>query len=212
MVFLKGLLALVIGYALGNFQTGIIVSRLGSGMDIRSSGSGGTGATNMLRTLGWVPSLLTFLGDVVKGLLGVLIGKAIGGAEYAAVLGVVGGLGAIIGHNWPAAFGFKGGKGISTSFGAILMLQPLYAAIILAAFIVCTALTHTVSIGSLVGSTVYLILNLITSTGGRNTPVLVFAILVEAMALYSHRENIKRIFANKENAIDFKRIQRWKRK
>ena len=99
-------LCAVIGYALGCVSTGVIVSKLYGRIDIRNYGSGNAGMTNVMRTLGWVPSFLTFAGDALKGVLGALIGRWIGGE-----LGMhIGGICAILGHNWPALFRFRGGR------------------------------------------------------------------------------------------------------
>lgn len=204
---LKIILAILIGYALGNVSTGLIISKLGNGIDIRNAGSGNAGATNVLRTLGWLPSLLTFLGDAIKGVLGALIGMWLGGRTGA----MLGGLAAIVGHNWPAAFGFKGGKGISTSFGVILVVQPYNAPWLLLAMAAALYLTHTVSIGSICASLLYVVLN-VFETMLTDLPMFLFALAVGALALFQHRSNMQRLLKHNENALDFKKIQRWKKK
>lgn len=203
---LKVILSIVIGYALGNISTGLIVSKLGNGMDIRDSGSGNAGATNVLRTLGWMPSLLTFVGDALKGVFAALIGMWLCGQT-----GIIcGGLASIVGHNWPVAFGFKGGKGISTSFGVILVLQPYDAPWLLLVMAVAVYLTKTVSIGSICAATTYAIINAF-QTMFSNTPVFVFAVIVAVMAIFQHRANIARLIKHNENSLDFKKIERWKK-
>ena len=173
---LKIILSIVIGYALGNVSTGLIISKLGSGMDIRDAGSGNAGATNVLRTLGWMPSLLTFVGDALKGVIAALIGMWLCGQT-----GIIcGGIASIIGHNWPAAFGFKGGKGISTSFGVILVLQPYDAPWLLLVMAIALYFTKTVSIGSICAAATYAIIN-IFQTMLSNTPVFVFSVIVAAI-------------------------------
>lgn len=204
---LKIILSIVIGYALGNISTGLIISKLGSGMDIRDAGSGNAGATNVLRTLGWMPSLLTFVGDALKGVLAALIGMWLCGQT-----GIIcGGLASIIGHNWPAAFGFKGGKGISTSFGVILVLQPYDAPWLLLVMAIALYFTKTVSIGSICAAATYAIIN-IFQTMLSNAPVFVFSVIVAAMAIFQHRANISRLIKHSENSLDFKKIERWKKK
>ena len=176
---LKIILSIVIGYALGNVSTGLIISKLGSGMDIRDAGSGNAGATNVLRTLGWMPSLLTFVGDALKGVIAALIGMWLCGQT-----GIIcGGIASIIGHNWPAAFGFKGGKGISTSFGVILVLQPYDAPWLLLVMAIALYFTKTVSIGSICAAATYAIIN-IFQTMLSNAPVFVFSVIVAAMAIF----------------------------
>lgn len=204
---LKIILAILIGYALGNVSTGLIISKLGNGIDIRNAGSGNAGATNVLRTLGWLPSLLTFLGDAIKGVLGALIGMWLGGRTGA----MLGGLAAIVGHNWPAAFGFKGGKGISTSFGVILVVQPYNAPWLLLAMAAALYITHTVSIGSICASVLYVVLN-VFETLFTDLPMFLFALALGALALFQHRSNMQRLLRHNENVLDFKKIQRWKKK
>ena len=204
---LKIILAILIGYALGNVSTGLIISRLGNGIDIRNAGSGNAGATNVLRTLGWLPSLLTFLGDAIKGVLGALIGMWLGGRTGA----MLGGLAAIVGHNWPAAFGFKGGKGISTSFGVILVVQPYNAPWLLLAMAAALYITHTVSIGSICASVLYVVLN-VFETLFTDLPMFLFALALGALALFQHRSNMQRLLRHNENVLDFKKIQHWKKK
>lgn len=203
---LKMILAVVIGYALGDISTGLIISKMVNGMDIRKAGSGNAGATNVLRTLGWLPSLLTFLGDAVKGVLAALIGMWLGG-EHGALLG---GLASIVGHNWPVAFGFKGGKGISTSFGVILVVQPYNAPWLLLAMAVALYFTRTVSVGSICAALLYLILNVFESML-TNMPMFLFSVAVVVLAIFQHRANIGRLIKHNENALDFKKIQRWKK-
>ena len=204
---LKIILSIVIGYALGNISTGLIISKLGSGMDICDAGSGNAGATNVLRTLGWMPSLLTFVGDALKGVLAALIGMWLCGQT-----GIIcGGIASIVGHNWPAAFGFKGGKGISTSFGVILVLQPYDAPWLLLVMAIALYFTKTVSIGSICAAATYAIIN-IFQTMLSNTPVFVFSVIVAAMAIFQHRANISRLIKHSENSLDFKKIERWKKK
>ncbi|HIU46206.1 MAG TPA: glycerol-3-phosphate 1-O-acyltransferase PlsY [Candidatus Fimadaptatus faecigallinarum] len=200
------ILAIVIGYALGNISTGLLISKLANGIDIRKAGSGNAGATNVLRTLGWMPSLMTFLGDAVKGLLAALIGLWLAGHTGA----MLGGLAAIVGHNWPAAFGFKGGKGISTSFGVILVVQPVCALVLLAVMIVAVYLTHTVSIGSIAASVAYIVLNLFMTLTS-DLPTFIFAMVVSLLALFQHRGNMSRLLKHRENSLDFSKIQRWKK-
>ena len=166
-----------------------------------------TRAANVLRTLGWMPSLLTFVGDALKGVLAALIGMWLCGQT-----GIIcGGLASIIGHNWPAAFGVKGGKGISTSFGVILVLQPYDAPWLLLVMAIALYFTKTVSIGSICAAATYAIIN-IFQTMLSNTPVFVFSVIVAAMAIFQHRANISRLIKHSENSLDFKKIERWKKK
>ena len=108
----------VVGYLLGNISMGLIVSERYH-MDIRNYGSGNAGTTNVLRTLGWLPSVLTLVGDVLKSFLASMLGNWLVGAPGL----LVGGFMAVVGHNWPVFSGFRGGKGMAASLGIIFALS-----------------------------------------------------------------------------------------
>ena len=133
------LIVIVAGYLLGSISTGVVLSRLFAKTDIRSQGSGNAGTTNMLRVLGRKMALLTFIGDMLKGIIAVFIGKWLIGGELGGLLGVVG---AVLGHYYPLYFGFKGGKGIATSFGSLLFVFPVQALLAFAVFLILVAVTH----------------------------------------------------------------------
>lgn len=198
-------LCAVIGYALGSVSTGVIVSKLYGRIDIRNYGSGNAGMTNVMRTLGWVPSFLTFIGDALKGVLGVLIGKWIGGE-----LGMhIGGICAILGHNWPALFRFRGGKGMSTSFGYILVLDWRIALALLAIQVLVLLISGYMSLASILSSCAFVGLVFLFhkswyAIGG--------AIVACALALFSHRANMKRLAMGNENRLDSKKITQVSRK
>ena len=143
-VSVKLILTLVIGYLLGSISTGVIVSRMFGHKDIRSEGSGNSGTTNMLRVMGKKYALLTFAGDLLKGIVAVLIGKAWLGTQAGEIVGA---FGAILGHNFPLYFGFKGGKGIATSFGCLLIVFPVQTLCAFGVFLLIVALTRYVSAG-----------------------------------------------------------------
>ena len=142
---LRYALCAVIAYLLGNFTTGVYVTKWFSNLDIRKVGSGNPGTTNVLRTLGWLPSALTLLGDVLKGLLGGWIGYWIAGEMGARI----GGAFAVAGHNWPMFAKFKGGKGIAASLGAILAIEPWFGLGCVVVEAVVVILTRYVSLASI---------------------------------------------------------------
>jgi len=146
---LNMLLVVVIGYFLGSISSGVVLSKVIKKSDIRSQGSGNAGTTNMLRIHGKGMALITFLCDILKGVIAVYIGKAIVGGELGGVLGV---LGAVLGHNYPIFFGFKGGKGIATSFGSLLFVYPIQALAAFTVFLILVYFTHYVSVGSIVAA------------------------------------------------------------
>lgn len=197
----KYILVGVIGYLLGNISTGVIISRLIAKEDVRKQGSGNAGTTNMFRMLGMKASLLTMVGDMLKAVLASLIGIWVAGE----VGGLVGGLLAVAGHNWPVFLGFKGGKGIAATAGTMFVNQPILALILVPLAILSIRIIGIVSVVSLCGVTLYMVLTLIFSWG--NWPMCVFAVLLWAMAFYSHRANIVRILngTEKNNRLNFKK-------
>lgn len=205
MDFLKWTLCALIGYALGNFSTGLIVAKHFAHIDIRKHGSGNAGSTNVLRTLGWLPSVLTLVGDVLKGVLGAVIGYLIMGDSGARL----GGLCAVIGHNWPVAFGFKGGKGIATSLGAIIVIEPWFALALLVFEIAVIYFGRMVSVASIAAGVIYPLLTIIFRH--QHWDWCLYAVIMGAMAIFSHRANIKRLLNGEENKLDFKKINKLDR-
>ena len=200
---IKCILAGVIGYLLGNISSGYLVSKAYGLRDIRKHGSGNSGTTNVLRTLGWLPSVLTLVGDCLKGYLGCLIGRFLGGD-----LGMlIGGFCAILGHDFPVFMDFKGGKGIATSLGLIIAINPWLALGELAVQIIAVAITSTMSIASLITAVAFPVLVAFMERGRANYPLfLAFSIAASCLALFGHRSNIDRLIRGKENTLDFKRI------
>jgi len=199
-----------IGYCLGNFSTGLIVGRHMAHIDIREHGSGSAGTTNILRTLGWLPSSLTLLGDVLKALIAGFIGLWLGSfadvANAARIGAIIGGVAAIAGHNWPAFLGFKGGKGIAASLGAILVVDPWIALILVVVQVGVLVLTRYMSAASLISVTTYFAITLIAKYGSWWD--IGFAFVIMAMAIYCHRENIARLKNRNENRLDFSKIKK----
>lgn len=193
----------VAGYLLGNISMGLIVSERYH-MDIREHGSGNAGTTNVLRTLGWLPSVLTLVGDVLKSFLACMLGKWLAGAPGL----LVGGFMAVVGHNWPAFSGFRGGKGMAASLGIIFALSWQMALGFLGLEVLVAALTGYVSVASLTTAVAFPIVMGIVY---RNSPdfwmYFIFAILLAAAAIFSHRANIRRLLSGTENRINFKKIK-----
>jgi glycerol-3-phosphate acyltransferase PlsY len=191
----------VAGYFLGNISTGLFVGKYMANIDIRQHGSGNAGMTNVLRTMGWLPSVLTLVGDVLKGVIAGLVGRWLGGETGA----MIGGLAAIAGHNWPALFGFKGGRGIATSLGAIIVVNPLIALALVLIQAAVVVLTRYMSVASLVSAVAYFALTFIMRFG--DFAEIAFAFIVMVLAVYSHRENIARLKNGNENRLDFSKIK-----
>ena len=199
---LRMLLTLVIGYLLGSISTGVLLSRLLKNSDIRSQGSGNSGTTNMLRVHGRGMALTTFIGDLLKGITAVLVGKALVGGTLGGLLGVVG---AVLGHSYPIFFGFKGGKGIATSFGSLLFVFPVQALLAFAVFLILVAVTHYVSVGSIAAAITLPLLIVITRF--QEPTLWIITVCIGASVVWRHRANIKRLMNHTENKLDFSTLK-----
>ena len=208
MIF-KYILSAVIGYLLGNIPSGVLIGRAFGISDVRKHGSGNSGTTNVLRTAGWVPSVLTLLCDCLKGYIGCLIGRALGGD-----LGMLlGGFFAVVGHDFPVFMGFKGGKGIATSLALIIAIHPGLALAELLTEIVVVAITRYMSIASLITAVAFPVFTAILCRGRENYGLFVFfATITGALAIFQHRGNIQRLLKGEENRLDFEKINRISRK
>ena len=195
-------------YLLGSIDTGILVSRIVYHDDVRNHGSGAAGMTNMLRTFGKKAAAMTALGDVLKGVAAVCIGRwlfgRLSGDAFSPYLGVyLAGILAVVGHLKPLYFGFKGGKGVLVAGGAILAVQPLLLPCLLAIFLACLIPTGMVSLGSVVMAACYPFLTLgyglLTGLAPRDLAVTTIgAAIMGGMVFYMHRANIQRIREGKE--------------
>lgn len=207
-------IALVIGYVFGLFQTGYLYGK-SKGIDIRNEGSGNAGTTNSLRVLGVKAGLITFLGDLFKAIFAVLLTMFLFRSQYPEsikILELYAGFGAVLGHNFPFYLKFKGGKGIACTSGMILAVCPLAAPICLFLFIVSIAITRYVSLGSILVVISYLIQVIIFGQLGylhMDAAYLPEFYIVSAcftgMALWRHRANIKRLLSGTENKFGMKK-------
>ena len=223
--WLAFLLAAVIAYLLGSVNFAIIVTRRFSGKDIRSFGSGNAGATNVLRSQGKLPAALTFFGDLLKSMLSVFVGgtllrelqlaPSLAAAESLMYneenLWLVGaylaGVLCIIGHMYPLFFGFRGGKGVMTTFGMTLLLDWKTALIMLGVFVIVVAITRMVSLGSIMGGVVMPFATFLMRyfVYGQRWETAAFcaavATLIAVIVIIKHRENIKRILNGTESKL-----------
>ncbi len=193
---LYGIIALVIGYLLGSINSAVLISKVFYKTDIRKMGSGNAGTTNVLRSLGKKAAAFTFLGDFLKGILASLIGMLL----YKEMGLVLAGGAAVVGHNWPVYFGFKGGKGVLTSFSVLLFASPLAALIALAWFIIIVAITRYVSLGSITSAIVVVIATYFTHHGF-NTPTFYLTVFVAILVVFRHHSNIKRLIQGNESKL-----------
>ena len=194
----------VAGYLLGCISTGILVSNR-AGVDIRTVGSHNTGASNVLRVLGLRKGLVTFIGDFLKATLACWLGSLLLPAATFGIQGfgmMLGGLCAVLGHNWPVFFGFKGGKGVACSAAVIFFVNPLWGIIAIVLCVAVIALTRYISLGSMVMLFSYMVLMNVAYWG--QWAVLGFTAILFVLVVVRHQANIVRLLNGTENKIGHK--------
>lgn len=198
----------MVGYLIGSVNLSIILSKAMGKGDIREQGSGNAGTTNAVRVLGKGPAALVFIFDALKGIVAIFLAKWLItlGEEPTAMASelavLVSAFSAILGHNYPIYYGFKGGKGIATTLGCILMIEwPIgFACLIFG--VVLILLTRMVSCGSIISAILYPVLVLVIGEAFvYPIPYLIFACLVCTLAIYRHKANIDRILNGTENKL-----------
>ena len=210
---MERIICIVIGYVFGLFQTGYIYGRIHH-IDIRKHGSGNAGTTNALRTLGWKAGLITFFGDCVKCVLAVVLVRIIfAESDYLPLLSLYAGLGAVLGHNYPFYLNFKGGKGIAATGGLILAINPIMFLTLLGVFLIILLTTQYVSLGSLAVSVLFVVEMFIYGHMGgfqleqaQLYELYGLAIVLAIMAIFRHRENIKRLLKGTENKTNIRKV------
>jgi glycerol-3-phosphate acyltransferase PlsY len=196
------ILAVPVAYLIGSVPVGIALGRFLRGVDVRKYGSGSSGATNVLRTLGPAAGALVLLADIAKGAAPVLITTL---ATDDAVVRSVAGLMVVVGHMWPVWARFRGGKGVATSIGVLIVLAPWAALPATAVGFLVLAATRIVSLSSMIGAAVGAItLIVLVAVGFYDLGYLVFAISAALLILLRHRSNIKRLLSGTENKIEEK--------
>jgi len=203
---LKIFAALAFGYLLGSLNTAVIVGKI-YGKDISSHGSKSAGLTNTLRVLGKSAAALVLAGDVLKGVVACLIGLHLGVYAYSGeakdcVSLLAAGAGAVMGHNWPVYFGFKGGKGALTAATVMFMVNWAMALISLGVFVMIVALTRYVSLGT-ISATMFFVAISFLPVFGNTFYFHIFASLMALMIIFKHRENIQRLLSGTENRLNF---------
>lgn len=203
----------IIAYLIGSISFSVIISKKVAGFDVREKGSGNAGSTNVLRTVGKKAAAITLLCDILKGVVAVLIallaGKIIQGLDNALLVQLAA-IFVIIGHTFPIFFKFKGGKGIATSLGVLLMINWQIGLICLVFALLLIILTKMVSVGSIAAAVLFPVLVLFINQNyivaeSSNWSYLIFSIIVALLVIFNHRENLKRIFNGTENKISFKK-------
>ena len=205
----------IIAYLIGSINFSILISKKKAGYDIRQKGSGNAGTTNMLRNLGKKYAAITLICDVLKGVVAIGIAIIVGnilGDTNKALLVQIAGVAVVIGHTFPIFFGFKGGKGVATSLGILLMTNWQLGLICLVFALVLMALTRVVSMGSIAAAILYPVLTLfvggghyIVESSGLGNGYFIYSVILAIIVIFNHRENIKRILSGSENKISFKK-------
>lgn len=204
----------VIAYLIGSVNFSILISKKMAGFDVREKGSGNAGTTNMLRSIGKKAAAITLICDILKGVISIAIAIIVGNIVKSIdkeLLLQIAGIAVVLGHTFPIFFGFKGGKGVATSLGVLLMSNWHIGLICLVFAIVLMALTRMVSLGSCAAAVLFPVLTLFINqhytvlTDGKNGRVyFVYSVILAIIVLYNHRSNIKRILSGTENKLSFK--------
>ena len=202
----------LIAYFIGSINFSVIISKKIAGFDVREKGSGNAGSTNVLRTVGKKAAALTLVCDIFKGVVSVLLALLIGiiaKNSNKAILVELAALFVVIGHTFPVFFEFKGGKGVATSLGVILIINWKIGLICLIFAIALMAITRMVSLGSISAAILFAILVLFFRDKSYiveyNPSFILFGILLAGLVIFNHRSNLKRIIAGTENRLSFKK-------
>ena len=201
----------VIAYAIGSISFSVIFSKKFGGFDVRQKGSGNAGSTNVLRTVGKKAAILTLICDILKGVVAILIALLIGiivkDVDKKALLVQIAAIAVVIGHTFPIFFGFKGGKGVATSLGILLMINWQIGLICLVFALLIMILTRMVSAGSVLAAILFPVLTLFIGKEYFIVPgnYLIFSIIMALIVMFNHRSNIKRILNGTENKISLKK-------
>lgn len=198
MTLFKGLALLIAAYLVGSIPSGLLVARSAGIQDIRQHGSGNIGATNVLRTLGWKYGLAVLALDAAKGSCGVLLARWAGTGQIGQTLG---GIAAMTGHLWPCTLRFQGGRGVATSLGLMLVLNPLVALLSASVFVGVVALTRYVSLGSMTAASSAVLLLIVRGAPARQV---LLCGLGAAAIVWRHRPNIERLLNGTESRFSFR--------
>lgn len=209
---------IILSYLIGSIPNSIIVSKITKGIDIRDHGSGNAGGANVMRVLGWKHGLLVILLDAFKGVLAVVV---VARLHYGSIpfdnitpfddftlVQIIAGISAVIGHVWTIFADFKGGKGIATALGMLMMIITVDMLIAVGVFVIVVTISKYISLGSLIGA-VSVPLSLVIRENIFNVDIhgyhtiLPFIIAVTLLVIYTHRGNVVRIFNGTENKVNF---------
>ncbi|MEJ2613762.1 MAG: glycerol-3-phosphate 1-O-acyltransferase PlsY [Ignavibacteriaceae bacterium] len=209
---------IVLSYLVGSIPTSIIVSKLAKGIDIREHGSGNAGGTNVMRVLGWKHGVFVILLDALKGVLAVIV---VARLHYGTMpfqnatpfddftlVQIIAGISAVIGHIWTVFAGFKGGKGIATALGMLLMIATVDMLVAIGVFVIVVSISKYVSLGSILGAiavpvTLIVRENIFNVNIHSYNTLLPFVIALVMLVIFTHRKNVVRLINGNENKVSF---------
>ena len=216
----------IFAYLIGSVNSGVLISKKMAGFDVREKGSHNAGSTNVLRTVGKKAALLTLICDILKGVVAVLIAFAIGNignfsSHQLSILCQLAAFFVVLGHTFPIFFGFKGGKGVATSLGVLLVLNWQIGIICLVFALVIMAISRYVSLGSISAAVLFPVLVAFIETnyltgykyfggyikGSDRISWIIFGICLALLVIFNHRSNIIRLRDGKENKLSLKKRQ-----
>ena len=214
MIFFKLFIVAIVSYLLGSCNFGVIISKSLKKEDIRESGSGNAGTTNMMRTYGKTLGILTIIGDIAKVFVAIWLAFKIMSVEETkmifdrisdnpqCVLKSFAGLFAVAGHIFPCFFKFKGGKGVATSGGMVIMIDWRIALILFAIFVLIILITRYVSLGSIIMAVLYPVF---MGVFYKDLGLVIISLVFTVIVVMAHRENIKKLINHTENKIGSKK-------
>ena len=205
------IIILIIAYAIGSVNFSVIFSKKFAGFDVREKGSGNAGTTNVLRSVGKGAAALTLICDILKGVIAISIAIIIGNIAKDSnkeLLVQIAGIAVVVGHTFPIFFGFKGGKGVATSLGILLMSNWQIGLICLVFALVLMILTRMVSLGSCAVAVLFPVLTLfindnytVLTEGNSGNTYFIYSVILAIIVLFNHRTNIKRMLNGEENKL-----------
>ena len=198
----------IIAYLVGSINFSVILSKKMAGFDVREKGSGNAGTTNMLRSVGKKAAAITLVCDILKGVIAILIAmlmNKIFSNSNGALLVQIAGVAVILGHTFPIFFKFKGGKGVATSLGVLIMSNWQIGLICLVFALILIILTQMVSVGSIAAAILYPVLTIfIPQNYILPGNYIIYSVVLAVIIVFNHRENVKRLLTGTENRISFK--------
>jgi glycerol-3-phosphate acyltransferase PlsY len=198
MIIARYVVAIVVGYLLGSIPMGYVVGRL-YGVDVRQHGSGKTGGTNLARLVGWPKTIPVVIGDPAKAALAILLARLLTQSEMGAALAA---LAALAGHNWPIYISFRGGRGVGPTVGALIVFNPVIAAVAGLLGVAIAVGSRYVSLGSILGSVIAIALSLAAFALKVDGPEhLIFVLIACSTVILQHKDNIKRLLAGTERKL-----------